>query len=160
MALAGSSGVGKSTIVNQLTGATQDTQGIREDDARGRHTTTGRSMHPMTSGGWIIDTPGMRELQMLDVSEGLEAVFEDIVTLAESCRFKDCAHETEPGCAVRAAIASDDLDEKRFLRWQKLAREDLINSESKADRHARTRKRQKLYASGKARLADKQRGLK
>ena len=160
VALVGSSGVGKSTIVNQLTGAGQDTQGIREDDARGRHTTTGRSIHPTISGGWIIDTPGMRELQMLDAAEGVEAVFEDIVELAQRCRFKDCAHDTEPGCAVQIAISAGELDDKRFFRWQKLMREDLINSETKAERHTRTRKREKLYAGGRARLAEKQRGLK
>lgn len=160
IALAGTSGVGKSTLVNLLTGAGQETRGIREDDARGRHTTTARSMHPIVGGGWIIDTPGMRALRLLDVAEGVEAVFSDLAELAGGCRFSDCSHETEPGCALRAAIEAGDLDENRLHRWQMLQREDRYNSETLAERHARERRTQKLYATGKARIADKQRGLK
>ncbi len=160
IALAGTSGVGKSTLVNLLTGAGQDTQGIREGDARGRHTTTSRSMHRIAGGGWIIDTPGMRALRLLDVADGVDAVFSDIADLAEACRFSNCTHDTEPGCAIRAAIATGQIDEDRLHRWQKLQREDQYNSETLAERHARTRKREKLYAAGKARMAEKQRGLK
>lgn len=160
VALAGTSGVGKSTIVNLLTGAGQETQGIREDDARGRHTTTTRSMHRIEGGGWIIDTPGMRALRLLDVADGVDAVFSDIAELAETCRFSDCSHESEPGCAIRAAIEAGELDEDRLDRWQKLLREDAYNSETLAERRARERKRQKLYATGKARMEEKQRGLK
>ena len=106
MALAGSSGVGKSTLANALTGAALATRGIREDDARGRHTTTARSLHRTRAGGWLIDTPGMRALRLADVAEGIEAVFDDIAALARGCRFGDCGHDDEPGCAVQAAIAA------------------------------------------------------
>lgn len=138
VALAGSSGVGKSTLVNGLTGHAQiETQGIREDDAKGRHTTTGRTMHRMPSGGWLIDTPGMRELQLTDVENGLDEVFHDIVRLSQSCRFSSCEHATEPGCAVKAAIDAGDLDAARLKRWRKLVLEEAYNKESLAERRLR-----------------------
>jgi len=141
LALLGSSGVGKSTIVNTLADAhVQDTRGIREDDARGRHTTTGRSLHRLASGAWIMDTPGMRELQIVDVAAGLEEVFSDVAALAETCRFSDCTHEGEPGCAVQGAIADGSLEGARLKRYQKLQREERRNSESLADAHARNRR--------------------
>lgn len=140
VALVGSSGVGKSTLVNTLTGRTHiATQGIREDDAKGRHTTTGRALHPMPSGGWLIDTPGMRELQLTDVQSGLDEVFSDIVELAKSCRFSTCQHDTEPGCAVRAAIETGELDADRLKRWRKLIAEESYNTESLAERRSRDR---------------------
>jgi ribosome biogenesis GTPase len=151
VALLGSSGVGKSTLTNALTGEHAATQAIREDDAKGRHTTTARSMHRTDAGGWLIDTPGIRELRLFDVGEGLDEVFEDIVDLAVSCRFKDCAHDAEPGCAVQAAIAAGTLDAERLRRWQKLLREDLHNTESVAEHRARARGTQKLYRQGKLR---------
>lgn len=137
LALVGSSGVGKTTLRNTLTGEGAATQDIREDDAKGRHTTTARSLVPTRAGGWLIDTPGMRELQLAGAEEGISAVFDDIETLARDCRFRDCAHEAEPGCAVRAAIAAGDLDPERLLRWQKLLREDRYNSETVAEARAR-----------------------
>lgn len=140
VALVGSSGVGKSTLINTLAGmdgiATQD---IRADDGKGRHTTTGRALHRLPAGGWLLDTPGMRELQLTDVEAGLDDVFAGIVALARNCRFSDCRHEGEPGCAVRAAIESGELDAERVKRWRKLAAEEARNSESLADRHARNR---------------------
>lgn len=141
VALAGSSGVGKSTLVNTLTGgsAALATAGIREDDAHGRHTTTARSMHRLAAGGWLIDTPGMRELQLADAAEGIDEVFADIVGLAAECRFSDCAHEAEPGCAVQAAIAAGTLDPRRLERYRKLQREDVRNSEAIWQRRARSR---------------------
>jgi ribosome biogenesis GTPase len=139
VALVGSSGVGKSTLVNTLTGAALATGGIREHDAHGRHTTTGRSMHRLAGGGWLLDTPGMRELQLTDAAEGVADVFADIVELAAGCRFADCRHEQEPGCAVRAAIANGTLDVARFERFRKLEREDRRNSEQIWERRARER---------------------
>ncbi len=141
LALLGSSGVGKSTIVNSMRGeALQFTQGIREDDARGRHTTTGRSLHRLECGAWLMDTPGMRELQIVDAAEGLAEVFSDVAELAATCRFSDCSHEGEPGCAVQAALDAGVLEAERVKRFGKLQREERRNSESIAAAHERNRK--------------------
>jgi len=140
VALVGSSGVGKSTLVNTLSGdSSQAVNDIREDDARGRHTTTGRSMHRLVSGGWLIDTPGMRELQLVDVEAGLADVFADVTALARECRYADCRHDGEPGCAVAAAIAAGDLDPERLRRFRKLAAEDARNAASLHERRAQER---------------------
>jgi ribosome biogenesis GTPase / thiamine phosphate phosphatase len=140
LALMGSSGVGKSTLVNTLSGhAVQATLGIREDDAKGRHTTTGRSLHRLSSGAWLMDTPGMRELQLIDASSGIDEVFEDVTHLFAACRFSDCTHANEPGCAVREGLASGALDPGRLRRYYKLLREEQHNSESIADARARSR---------------------
>ena len=140
LALVGSSGVGKSTLVNALSdGAGQETAAIRADAAKGRHTTTGRSMHRLAAGGWLIDTPGMRELQLADVGTGIEAVFADIVALARRCRFADCAHDNEPGCAVRTAIEAGELEPDRLRRFRKLVAEESRNSQALHERHARER---------------------
>lgn len=139
VALLGSSGVGKSTLVNTLTGAAETTGAIRADDDRGRHTTTARALHRLERGGWLLDTPGMRELRLVDAGDGLEAVFDDIVSLARECRFSDCTHDGEPGCAVRTAIEAGSLDPKRLASWRKLAAEDAFNSASMAERRARDR---------------------
>ena len=137
VALLGSSGVSKSTLVNTLTGAHQDTFDVREDDQRGRHTTTSRSMHRLPQGGWLIDTPGMRELQLVDVADALDDVFAEVAALAEQCRISYCAHEAEPGCAVQAAIAKGTLDADRLRRYRKLLSEDRRNSETLAERRLR-----------------------
>ena len=140
VALVGSSGVGKSTLVNTLLRqAAQPTSGIREHDAHGRHTTTGRSLHRLKAGGWLLDTPGMRELQLADADEGIAEVFADIVALAGECRFSDCRHETEPGCAVRAALEDGRIGSDRLRRYRKLAAEDARNSEAVHERRARER---------------------
>lgn len=144
LALLGSSGVGKTTLRNVLTGQEAATQSIREDDAKGRHTTTMRELVPTRFGGWLIDTPGMRELRLADVSDGIEAVFADIEELARECRFSDCAHETEPGCAVQNAIAAGALDPDRLRRWRKLRAEEVHNTESIAEARARARGFNKL----------------
>ena len=137
LALVGSSGVGKTTLRNALTGEQAATQDIREDDAHGRHTTTSRAMVRTTLGGWLIDTPGMRALRLSGASDGISAVFEDIEELATSCRFNDCAHETEPGCAIQAAIADGSLDQGRLKRWRKLVTEEERNTETIAQSRAR-----------------------
>lgn len=140
VALVGSSGVGKSTLVNTLTGVSaQATAAIREDDAHGRHTTSHRSLHRLAHGGWIVDTPGMRELQLADAEAGIEEVFADIVEIARECRFADCRHEAEPGCAVLAAIADGRLDAARLAHFHKLAGEERHNSESLWQRRQRER---------------------
>lgn len=132
IALVGSSGVGKSTLLNALSDKTpetaQATGSIREADAKGRHTTTSRSLHAMPDGGWVIDTPGMRTLDVSDVSYGLEVVFAEIVELAHGCRFNDCTHSHEPGCAVQAAVAAGQLDAARLERWRKLTEENRSNT--------------------------------
>jgi len=147
VALLGSSGVGKSTLVNSLAGAGQDTRQVRADDQRGRHTTTARSMHPLADGGWLIDTPGMRELQLVDVGDALHEVFAEIAALADNCRFADCRHESEPGCAVLAAIEAGTLDEDRLRRYRKLKLEDRRNSETIAERRSRDRDLGRFYKS-------------
>ena len=140
IALLGSSGVGKSTLVNTLAGeGLQSTAAIREADARGRHTTTRRSLHRLAGGAWLLDTPGMRELQMVDAAEGIGEVFDDVTLLAAACRFTDCRHESEPGCAIQAAIAVGGLDSDRLARFQKLIREERHNSQSIAEARARSR---------------------
>ncbi|MDC0739155.1 ribosome small subunit-dependent GTPase A [Cognatishimia sp. SS12] len=136
-AFVGSSGVGKTTLANTMTGGNDATQDIREDDARGRHTTTARFLKPMLNGGWLIDTPGMRELQLFDAQDGLEAVFEDLHALAAQCKFNDCAHESEPGCAVKAALERGEIDAPRLARWRKLERENELNSETIQQARAR-----------------------
>ena len=147
IALLGSSGVGKSTLVNTLADAHQATRDVRADDQRGRHTTTSRSMHRLPQGGWLIDTPGMRELQLVDVGEALDDVFADIAGLAGQCRFADCAHESEPGCAVQEAIASGTLDPDRLRRYLKLQAEDRHNTATLAERRARDRQFGKMVKS-------------
>lgn len=135
VAFLGSSGVGKSTLTNVLLGTQAiATQGIREDDAKGRHTTTARELHVTPGGCLVLDTPGMREMQLTDASAGIADVFEDIEALAAQCRFKDCQHESEPGCAVRSAIDDGSVDPARLARWRKLQAEDAFNSASLAER--------------------------
>lgn len=145
VALVGSSGVGKSTLTNILAGSQLATSGIREDDARGRHTTTHRSLHLLADGGVLIDSPGMRELQVADIEHGLEEVFSEIVALAENCQFKDCGHEAEPGCAIQAALADGSLDERRWQNYSKLLREQAYNSRTLAESREFFREQGKFY---------------
>jgi ribosome biogenesis GTPase len=137
--------VGKSTLVNTMRGSDSiATQAVREDDGKGLHTTTVREMHRLgfgpKGGGWLVDTPGMREFQMSEVAAGVAEVFDDIVGLALDCRFANCGHADEPGCAVRGAIAQGTLERARFDRWRKLASEDVLNTGIAAARRARPRK--------------------
>lgn len=138
VALLGSSGVGKSTLVNTLRGSDSiATQLVREADGKGRHTTTVREMHRLERGGWLLDTPGMRELQLSDAASGLAEVFDDIVALTLLCRFSNCTHEAEPGCAVRAAMMQGRIERVRLDRWRKLTSEDAVNSISSLTRRER-----------------------
>ena len=126
----GSSGVGKSSLVNALAGEEiMAVSAIREDDSKGRHTTTHRQLIRLKSGVMIIDTPGMRELGMWDVSEGLADAFSDVEQFLGRCRFSDCKHETEPGCAIRAAIAAGELDIARWESYRKLQEEAVDREE-------------------------------
>ena len=126
----GSSGVGKSSLVNALAGEEiMAVSAIREDDSKGRHTTTHRQLIRLKSGVMVIDTPGMRELGMWDVSEGLADAFADVEQLLGKCRFSDCEHNTEPGCAIKAAIAAGELDIQRWESYQKLKEESVDRDE-------------------------------
>jgi len=157
VALIGSSGVGKSTLVNSLMGNdVQVTGAIREDDAKGRHTTTSRSMHLLPDGGLLLDSPGMRELKLTDVAAGLADVFADIEDLAQRCRFADCQHASEPGCAVTEALEKQTLDPRRLANYQKLLREDQHNTATIAERHQRARKWNKNVRARNA-MTDKRR---
>ena len=147
-AAVGSSGVGKSTLINGLCGEERlATREIR-DDGRGRHTTTHRELIVLPGTGCVIDTPGMRELQLWDSAEGLERAFEDVDAVITECRFSDCAHDTEPGCAVQTAIADGSLDAERFQSYQKLQRE-LHYLETRHDARARSEARKRWRAINK-----------
>ncbi len=140
VALLGSSGVGKSSLINTMSGRhIQSTNAIREDDDKGRHTTTARSLHLLPSGGLLLDTPGMRELQLADCEHGVEETFMEITEVAKQCRYSDCKHENEPGCAVRAAIESGNIDERRLFSYRKLMKEQAFNKASLAEKRAKDR---------------------
>jgi ribosome biogenesis GTPase len=147
--LIGSSGVGKSTLVNAFLGEERmATQAIREADDQGRHTTSHRELVLLPGGGLILDTPGVREVGLIDADEGVGVVFEDIERLAGDCRFSDCGHVQEPGCAVQAALRSGALDPARWAHFQKLGLE-LAAAEGKADRLAKEAEGRRLAASRK-----------
>lgn len=140
VALVGSSGVGKSTIVNTLSGSeVAATSAIREKDAKGRHTTSSRTLHRLEGGGLLLDVPGMRELKVADIGSGLSDVFGDIESLAADCRFGDCRHENEPGCAVRTAVDEGRLDGRRLINYRKLRREEARHNESIHEKRERER---------------------
>ena len=144
-AMVGPSGVGKSSLANALAGRTvAPTREVRDGDGRGRHTTTARELHLLPGGGLLVDTPGMRELALYDDLDGVDAAYADVVELAASCRFRDCQHRTEPGCAVAAAIDDGTLDPARLVAWRKLQREAhrqllRVDARARAEQKARTR---------------------
>lgn len=147
IALLGSSGVGKSTLANTLGVGSQATGEIREKDGKGRHVTTARSLHLLPSGGVLVDNPGMRELQLPACEEGVSDLFDDVLRIAAGCRFNDCSHEGDAGCAVVAAVESGNLDERRYTSFQKLLAEQARNSQSLAERRDRDRKTGRMYKS-------------
>jgi ribosome biogenesis GTPase / thiamine phosphate phosphatase len=149
VAFVGSSGVGKSTLLNRLAGEVRAAvKEIREDDARGRHTTTRRQLHILPDGGLVLDTPGMRELALWD-PDGVEQSFPDIDDLVTTCRFGNCRHNGEPGCAIAAALTSGSLEASRYEAWQKLERE-ARHQLRRVDGLARAEERRKWKAIGKA----------
>lgn len=153
--LIGSSGVGKSTLVNAFLGEERmATQAIRETDDHGRHTTSHRQLVLLPGGGLILDTPGIREVGLIDAEEGLAVVFDDIERLIETCKFNDCGHVSEPGCAVRGALENGALDPARWAHFQKLGAE-LAAMEEKAARLAREAERRRLAGLQKAYRATK-----
>lgn len=155
----GSSGVGKSSLVNWITGKNlMVTQNIREDDDKGKHTTTSRSLHALPSGGWVVDTPGIRQLALIDAADAVDEVFSDILAIGEQCRFKDCSHKTEPGCAIQNALETGEIEEERWQSFLKLQRETQFQErkESKSAERDHKRKlvlRQKEYKRMKSEKA-------
>jgi len=148
VALIGSSGVGKTTLTNRLLGGAElDTGPVRAGDDKGRHTTTRRELFVLPSGALLIDTPGMRELGLWDASSGLDQAFGDVSELAERCRFSDCGHQAEPGCAVREALASGALDVARYESFDKLKREiaHLVQKSEPQARNARRREQRAIH---------------
>ena len=140
IALVGSSGVGKSTLLNTLAKTKiAATNEIREDDKKGRHTTSHRALHRLPGGGLLIDVPGIRELKVAEVDAALATVFDDIEAAAARCRFTDCRHESEPGCAVRNAVENGDIEARRLRNYLKLLRENERNSASLAEKRLQGR---------------------
>ena len=149
VALLGSSGVGKSTIINRLLGEERFRTADVRADGRGRHTTSHRELVAVPGGGVIVDTPGLRELQLWETDGGLDQAFVDIADLIAQCRFSDCRHRTEPGCAVKAALADGTLPRERWDSYQKLQRE-LAHLERKLDPKLRAEERKRWAAFSKA----------
>jgi ribosome biogenesis GTPase len=143
VAFMGSSGVGKSTIINKLLGEDRLlTQAVREDDSRGRHTTTYRQMILLPDGGIVIDTPGMRSFKVWDGDEGISLIFNDIEELALQCKFGDCSHQSEPECAIKAALGDGTLDPKRYESYLKLQKEKEFLNKRKNQKEIRKSERE------------------
>jgi len=153
VAALGSSGVGKSSLINRLSGREVMAIGEVRQDGRGRHTTTRRELVAVPDGGFFLDTPGMREIQLSEASGGVEETFDDVTELAAQCRFSDCAHESEPGCAVREALAEGSLDPERCSSFRKLERE-LAMLERKLDARAKSEERKKWRRFPRAQRKD------
>lgn len=142
----GSSGVGKSTLINKLSGSNLETAEVREWDSRGRHTTSQKNLIFLKNGGMVIDTPGMREIGLLDTSEGIGSTFPEISSLADGCRFKDCTHTSEPDCAVINAIESGEIEQKRYESYLALMREtEYMRAKMNEGTRAAQKRRQKYY---------------
>lgn len=158
VALLGSSGVGKSTLGNALGAGDLATGGTREQDDKGRHTTTSRSLHRLPSGGVLIDNPGVRELQLPDCKDGLSSLFADVIRIVLACRFRNCQHEGDAGCAIQAALESGELDERRYLNFKKLNAEQAHNAMPLAQRRERGRKATQKHKSSAAHKRHRQDG--
>lgn len=146
VALVGSSGVGKSTLVNTLSArAVQETGAVRDGDAKGRHTTTGRSLHLLPGGGMLLDSPGLRELQLSDCEAGVATLFEEIEAVARDCRFSDCRHQGEKDCAVAQAAERGELDPRRLENYLKLRAERERTEETLVEKRRRDKNFGKMY---------------
>jgi len=139
IALVGSSGVGKSTLINSLTDSDQLTADVSIEDGKGQHTTTSRSLHLLHDGGILIDTPGIRELQLSDCETGIDDTFDDVSQFLGCCKFNDCQHQTEKGCAIKDALESGELDLRRWESYQKLQNEQKLRDTPKYEK-GRSRK--------------------
>ncbi|MGH1576977.1 ribosome small subunit-dependent GTPase A [Planktotalea sp.] len=148
IAFLGSSGVGKSTLSNALAGNDDiETGAVRFGDSKGRHTTTRRELHFVSSGCAVLDTPGMRELQLTDAAAGVGDLFSDLEALQSQCKFRDCAHDSEPGCAVKAALENGTIERARVNRWRKLVAEDAFNTASLSERKHKEKNLSKIIKS-------------
>lgn len=143
----GSSGAGKSTLINRLIGREKlHTQEVREDDSRGKHTTTHRELIPMENGGCVIDTPGLREIGLWEVNGSIEETFPDIAELGLQCKFTDCTHAHEPGCAVQSAIQNGELDEERYESFLKLKKEaEFLESKTSITKQQERKAKEKKF---------------
>jgi ribosome biogenesis GTPase len=151
VALVGSSGVGKSTLVNTLSAAmVQETAAIREDDAKGRHTTTARSLHLLPGGGLLVDSPGLRELQLSECEDGVATLFEQVEALARSCRFSNCRHQGEADCGVAAAIRRNELDPRRAANYFRLRAEQERTAEAVEAKLHREKRLGRAYKQAKS----------
>ncbi len=137
VAALGSSGVGKSTLINTLSGADQAVGQVRGDDNKGKHTTTARSLHRLPDGGVLIDLPGIRELQLTEASAGLDDTFAEITAFIPDCKFRNCNHDNQPGCAIQSALADGRIDPRRWENYRKLQGEQIVFTETKTAHHKR-----------------------
>ena len=152
IAVVGQSGVGKSTLVNRLVGAEVLSTGAIREDGKGRHTTTHRELVPLPTGGMLIDTPGLRGVALVDAEDGLAQTFADVEDLTDNCYFSDCAHASEPGCAVLAAVSGGSLAQRRYDSWCKLRREAAWMA-SRTDARLAAEQRRKWKAISKSQRA-------
>lgn len=150
VALLGSSGVGKSTLANALGADDLATGGIREADGKGRHTTTARSLHLLPSGGVLVDNPGVRECQLAECEQGILQLFDDVVQIIDRCRFRNCRHDGEAGCAIEPALESGELDRRRFDNFESLTEEQARNATALAERRERAERRQRDRSADRA----------
>ena len=147
--LMGSSGAGKSTLINAISGEDiMKTGAVRASDSTGKHTTTNRQLISLRNGVSVIDTPGMREVGMARVEEGLEDTFSDIISLEKCCKFSNCRHESEPGCAIKAAMESGELTEERYMLYKSLSSENIRNYAGKKTISKWNKERRKVMANG------------